>query len=736
MDGDDDDSVISLSSPHSRYGHHESDATGSQSRDGMLSDSSDLPGSQASSSHEGSTSCLPRSRVLALVQSHNPRVTFKAIVGKRMRDKPDLYVEFVDVMVDGKATQFMKCQRGQCGSLVSRCSGSSALRHVNTAGRCKGKHAKSQPTITQFTAKGKPLKAAATTVNMRKEIRTAIAKYFLEASLPLVKVETPAFTNLLMVISKLTAEAGLPLELEQIVPSRKSLRADTRSLSTELENELRRFLTKAQSLTLSCDHWWDSANKNSFFGVVALASFDDKSLPPEQRFVKVALSLKVASSHKAIDIASDFNEVITRFGIEDKIGFIVTDGAPQNRSAFVDKLQLVASQLEECDDASSLPNEEGDEPTLDESDDEAADVADIPLMSLEGRSQLTHRWWIWCAAHQMQLAASHAERKQNGSKIVELLKKSRDVVSSLRKRHIAQLLDVSLKQFTKIRWDSQLALIESLLANKDPLEKIASTLMNCNDKDRAIARVIREISDDQSRMKQYVSLMSTFQEYRLRLSGDKHPTLGLVLPAKSKLVTLLDSAAEDADCEADIRDLAAQLKAEVQARLEITHYHVMATLLNPLFDAHEVRQMMETESIDVYKDAMARLELMYQMHIKESRETSTAHQQHFFAPLNKAKTQQNELQRFFATAKDANEPGDVMAWFDRNEGLFPVITPIARTFFAPATSVSSERLFSTCGYLLSKRRYRLLPSALETEALFAANAELIRNGTLKVGVDV
>lgn len=65
---------------------------------------------------------------------------------------------------------------------------------------------------------------------------------------------------------------------------------------------------------------------------------------------------------------------------------------------------------------------------------------------------------------------------------------------------------------------------------------------------------------------------------------------------------------------------------------------------------------------------------------------------------------------------------DSLRWWSIHSKDFPNLSRLARTYLAiPATSVSSERMFSKAGLIISERRSRLAPDKLEKIAFLSQN---------------
>ena len=57
---------------------------------------------------------------------------------------------------------------------------------------------------------------------------------------------------------------------------------------------------------------------------------------------------------------------------------------------------------------------------------------------------------------------------------------------------------------------------------------------------------------------------------------------------------------------------------------------------------------------------------------------------------------------------------DALEWWSRNEKRFPVIAKLAQYYLSvPATSVPSERIFSTAGLILNEKRSCLHPETAD-----------------------
>ena len=70
---------------------------------------------------------------------------------------------------------------------------------------------------------------------------------------------------------------------------------------------------------------------------------------------------------------------------------------------------------------------------------------------------------------------------------------------------------------------------------------------------------------------------------------------------------------------------------------------------------------------------------------------------------------------------------DMLTWWQQNKDRFPLLASVARTYLGPpASSVPSERLFSTAGGVVTEHRSRLLPDIAGKLIFMKYNANLIK----------
>jgi hypothetical protein len=82
---------------------------------------------------------------------------------------------------------------------------------------------------------------------------------------------------------------------------------------------------------------------------------------------------------------------------------------------------------------------------------------------------------------------------------------------------------------------------------------------------------------------------------------------------------------------------------------------------------------------------------------------------------------QNEV-LFYDQLKEGAATDDPLAWWRENELCFPLLSKIAKRYLCiAATSVASERVFSTSGNIVNPRRNKLTADNVDMFTFLAKN---------------
>jgi hypothetical protein len=321
------------------------------------------------------------------------------------------------------------------------------------------------------------------------------------------------------------------------------------------------------------------------------------------------------------------------------------------------------------------------------------------------------------------------------------------------------------------RWNSTLYMLKRLieqfpvlmaLANDPGLSKQASsTLKNC---------VFS--FEEQSTVEGIVALLQPFETATTIVCADQSPTMHKVLPLVMKLLRIIDP--KDGD-EPIIRRMKEIMLSELNKRAITDKTTLMGCLMNPftkdLHFAPELREqayqfLREVQSVcktgtvikikkednkddpvaedpplpnmpgpEPEKQAVTEMDLSNDAETDEPelKKLKSADTEDWLSDIvcigetqpNPEMAIENEIQKYLGCrilGKDQNLT--VLEWWKLYEQFYPRLRNIAMKYLSiPASSVSSERVFSLCGNLVNKKRCRLSPNNIDLLVFLNRNME-------------
>ena len=83
---------------------------------------------------------------------------------------------------------------------------------------------------------------------------------------------------------------------------------------------------------------------------------------------------------------------------------------------------------------------------------------------------------------------------------------------------------------------------------------------------------------------------------------------------------------------------------------------------------------------------------------------------------------ENEVQSYLLASNGVGRKTDIFAWWNKSKASFPNVAALARKWLSyPATSVASERVFSSCGLVQTAKRSRLLGKNIRNQVMIQKN---------------
>ncbi|XP_065318853.1 uncharacterized protein LOC135926850 [Gordionus sp. m RMFG-2023] len=197
-------------------------------------------------------------------------------------------------------------------------------------------------------------------------------------------------------------------------------------------------------------------------------------------------------------------------------------------------------------------------------------------------------------------------------------------------------------------------------------------------------------------LRQLEFFLSIFKECSENLSADSHPTLNEVYQWRQKLLQFCQPSEGDTTI---IEALKIRTGCLLKERFIMQPLHKVGFILDPNFKS--LKFLSEEEKNDIYKTTIKMLNV-----IKYDMNKSMPNLDDTDIPSPSIEENgEDELKRFIAQKTNIN---DSILKFWNHENSFPFLKKLAsKILSAPASSASSERLFSVANHLLEERRTQL-----------------------------
>ena len=353
------------------------------------------------------------------------------------------------------------------------------------------------------------------------------------------------------------------------------------------------------------------------------------------------------------------------------------------------------------------------------------------------------------------------------SSITEMLYEKQKLLLEARFHDHKLIIDVPT------RWNSTLYMLRRLveqapalmaLANDPGLSKTAaSTLKNC-------VFSFEELNLVES----LVQLLDPFEKATQIVCADKTPTIHKVLPLAMKLVKVV---AHQEDDHSVVKKVKSKMQEQIGKRTTTEETSLLACILNPFTkDLTFVPEEARNSAMAMLKEQASKLNVTVNVVVKtektdnmegeeptlprlpsldneplEAEPEAEAERQPQTKKFRSADADESWLDDIICTGEDAapgksgkspaileveryisckvgasDEGLTVLQWWKKNEFFFPNLSILAKRYLCvPASSVSSERVFSLAGELVNKKRSRLSPSNINMLIFLNKNLRLL-----------
>jgi len=297
----------------------------------------------------------------------------------------------------------------------------------------------------------------------------------------------------------------------KLFPSRQTLSSSIQKEGNKRRELLKNKFQSANAICISLDHWQDP-NRVYFLGI-CVHYFH------EEEYKTHLLAIREVRNKTSEATKQDLKSVLIDYGIEDKVFFILSDGAL--RSAFT-KEKFTEMSVERYFNFTSENQEE----------------AIISLHSITEETLLTNNYrkqvWMHCSAHRLQLVLQHGFKDLQTLKpqntISTILTYVKRLVQSLIKTNSQRKFKKTVKQECATRWDTLLEMIVSVI---ETTNEYNPDIINVNDLEHTILMYLKM---NMKLLKTIRSIIEMFVTERLTLSVDGSPTLSRVLTSRHFLL--------------------------------------------------------------------------------------------------------------------------------------------------------------------------------------------------------
>ncbi|XP_063221590.1 zinc finger BED domain-containing protein 4-like isoform X2 [Bacillus rossius redtenbacheri] len=518
-----------------------------------------------------------------------------------------------------------------------------------------------QPKISDFVNKHKKMQPGDPAA---QSITKQIAKMLASEMLPYDFVEGKGFRELLgnKYIAPTYQVPSRTTFSEHYIPALYNETKET--LKSQLSNDLPRI----SALSLTSDSW-TSRSTDSYVSLTC------HYLQPDFTYVSFALNTVVLQeSHTSVNISTTIKSLLSEWGICTETCtvpiFSITDNAANFKLAF---------------------------------------------------SSLFHERSRYCFAHTLQIAIEDSKKDCPGVKT--LLSKARGIVahyrrsSSARKRLHKLQAQLNMPQLEVIqnvdtRWSSEFLMLKRLLQIKAAL--VAEHANSGNTEMLS--------SSEWKQAESIVEVLQPLAEATEEMSGESYPTTSMIIPILHCLTSNLEShAQQQKDGILFAKALCKNLKSRFP-NFKKEQVSCIAMLVDPRFKGVlmsdvEAGSILGTELKILPKEANEKVI------VKSSEEKSVLWAALDSLPNQPATNHKEDEIRNYLSEPRLPRSDDPLGWW-RNHGSnkYPNLCVVASKYLGiPATQVSSERLFSVAGNVVTSRRECLLPQHVEHLVFLKAN---------------
>lgn len=286
----------------------------------------------------------------------------------------------------------------------------------------------------------------------------------------------------------------------------------------------------------------------------------------------------------------------------------------------------------------------------------------------------------------------------------------------------------SLLQYCKTRWNSIFLMLDRLVKNRNA---VMSVLIDHNITSTTIAKKLEISASEWIDMENLTKVLEPFQMATLVICSED-ACISMVLPILDRL--LKDHMTHDDEDSHLIETFKLNLKNIIRERFKLDYdseglvsMRQIASLLDPRYKDldHEFYDS-KVAIRNTAKELSERIAPIECVGEKEVVKKKTALEFLYKKHDNSTSNIKNQWEAYFAEPQLKFDL-DPYEWWKFKKDKYPSIALLARRYLCiPATSVSSERCFSTAGNIVTKKRASLLPENVNLLVFLYQNRKLLK----------
>ncbi|XP_065353873.1 uncharacterized protein LOC135948493 isoform X2 [Cloeon dipterum] len=260
-----------------------------------------------------------------------------------------------------------------------------------------------------------------------------------------------------------------------------------------------------------------------------------------------------------------------------------------------------------------------------------------------------------------------------------------------------------LKRAIKPRWNSEYLSAKSYLDMECYVNKALE--------DDADHENLNE--DEVTHLQDYIGITAVMYELTSMYSGEKYPTVNLVIPGlKYAMYKMGNFAAKTQEGKAMKDSLIKQLQALLN-ELHLSRIHIKATLLDPRYRSDHLDVSANAKAVEIVNSLLKEERSKSDDSLDASLMDGSIFQPYLVQQIKEkieawSTSYDRELKHYLNCPTEDFDANPIQYWQNRIEGFSPFLSKIAlRALLIPASSTASERAVSALNLIAVKKRARL-----------------------------